>query len=116
MVRRHLVGTFRNRSGARLQVDNELDSSSRGYSRKFFWENILEVTDDWDVLNALKRSSVQRIQGINLCLGILGEVSLIIHYLIRWVQKVYHFSGTIDRGIVSLQPIHSQNKINCATK
>src|SRR3989337_2752769 len=112
MVRRHLVGTLRNRSGARLQVDNELDSPSRGYSRKFFWENILEFTNDWDVLDALKWSSVQRIQGINLSLSVLGEVSLIIHYLIRRVQEVYHFSGTIDRGIVSLQQIHSQNKID----
>src|SRR3990170_7446434 len=111
MVRRHLVRTLRNGSGARLQVDNELDSSSRGYPRKFFWEYVLEFTNNWDVLDALQRSSIQCIQGINLCLGILGEVSLIIHYLVRRVHKVCHFSGTIDRGIVSLQPIHSQNEI-----
>jgi hypothetical protein len=50
MVLRHLVRMLRNRTGARLQVDDELDSSSRGYSWKFFWKNIREVTDNWDVL------------------------------------------------------------------
>src|SRR3990170_7554472 len=101
MVRRHLVGTLRNRSGARLQVDDELDSPSRGYSWKFFWKNILEVAHDRNVFDTLQWRSVQCVQGINLSLGILSDVGLIVHYLVRWVQEVYNLSCTIDRGIVS---------------
>ena len=54
-MRRHLVGAFRNWSSAWFQVDDEFDSSNRGYSWKFFGKDILEITNDWNVLYALKR-------------------------------------------------------------
>jgi hypothetical protein len=54
-MRQHLIGSLGNRSGARFQFNDKLDSSSRGYSWKFFWENILEVVNDWNIFDSLKR-------------------------------------------------------------
>ena len=55
-----------------FQVDDEFDSSSRGNPWKFFWEDVLEFTNDGNVFNALEWCSVQRIQGIKPCLGVLN--------------------------------------------
>ena len=49
LMRRHLVGSFSCRGGAGFQVDDEFDSSSRGNPWKFFWEDILEFTNDGNV-------------------------------------------------------------------
>ena len=38
LMRRHLVGSFGDRSGAWFQVDNELDGSNRRYPWEFFRE------------------------------------------------------------------------------
>ena len=51
---RHLLRTLGNRNGARLQVDDKLDFSDRGYSRQFFWEDIEKFKNDGDVLDSFK--------------------------------------------------------------
>jgi hypothetical protein len=55
VVRRHFIRTLRNRSCAWFQVDDELNSSRRGYSWKFLWEDILKIMNNGNVLDAFKR-------------------------------------------------------------
>ena len=71
-----------NRNGAWFQVDDELDSPGRGYSWKFFWKDVLEVENDWNLFNSLKRCCVQRIQDIKSCFSILNKLSMVAYYLI----------------------------------
>ena len=81
-VRRHLVGSFGDRNGAWFQVDDELDSPGRGYSWKFFWKYVLEVANDWNLFNSLKRCRVQRIQSIKSCFSVLNKLSMVGYNLI----------------------------------
>ena len=84
-MRWHLVGSFGNRNGAWFQVDDELDGPGRGYSWKFFWKYVLEVANDWNLFNSLKRCRVQRIQSIKSCFSVLNKLSMVGYYLIRRV-------------------------------
>src|SRR3954465_10050446 len=43
---RHLVRTLGNRNSAWLQVNDEFNISDRGYSGKFFWEDVRKITND----------------------------------------------------------------------
>ena len=51
---RHLAWALGDRGGAWFQVDDKLDISNRGHSGKFFWKDILEVTNDRNVLNIIQ--------------------------------------------------------------
>ena len=101
-MRWHLIGVLSNRGGSRLQVDDEFDSSNRGYSWKFFLKDIGKFANDWDTLDTLKRRNVQSIQSIYLSFGILDNVGGVVHYLARGVKESDDFATTIERGIVSL--------------
>ena len=44
--------------------------------------------------------------------SILGDSSGVVHYLARGVKELDGFVATIERGVVSLQPIHAENKVD----
>lgn len=104
---RHLVGSFVYRSGAWFQVDDEFDSSSGGNPWKFFRKDVLEFVNDGNVFNTLEWCSVQCIQGIKSCLGILNQMSQVSNYFIRRVEQMDGLSGANYRSSMHFQPIHS---------
>ena len=110
-MRRHLVGSLGNRSCARFQVYDEFNSSSRGYSWKFFWKDIFKITNDWNVLDSLKRWSIQCIENIYLTLSILDHLSWVVDQLARRVCELDFLSGTVDQSIMGCQPIHTNNDV-----
>jgi hypothetical protein len=51
----HLVGALGYRGSDRFQVDDKLDSSSRGYPWELLGKDILKIMNNWNVLDAFKR-------------------------------------------------------------
>src|SRR3954467_9366634 len=102
----HLVRSPRNWGGSWDKIYDELYIPVRWNTWQFFWKDIRKVTDYRDIFKVWKRAGIKRIE-LALC-NSSGDS----YYIARWVCELNRPGVTINLGIMSFHPVHTQDDVN----